>query len=306
MCLCGWPSRYRPYRSILAGTLVAVTFSWNSARGQPVKWPEPSKDLEFFPAEELHQNSTEGKVAGGYVADPKQWPASFFAKLSADSRIQNCTATLIASESLITAAHCVADGGTVVVHKQNDSYNGRCEHVDHEYPAELSADWAMCIMNSDVPAEQYETISFRSDLIAKERGIMLAGYGCQPKNDKPQGPESSPKFLVGDNRIAVSLGQARDPQDPNTVYPDFIVTFAASSGSGAYLCDGDSGGAVFSIVPGFQRTIVAINSSFDKSGNGVSYLSALSAKTPMNFLQNWSNKKQKLCGVDANAQKCRL
>ena len=250
-----------------------MTFSWNSARGQPVKWPEPSKDLEFFPAEELHQNATEGKVAGGYVADPKQWPASFFAKLSADSRIQNCTATLIASKSLITAAHCVADGGTVIVHKQNDSYNGRCEHVDHEYPAELSADWAMCIMNSDVPAEQYETISFRSDLIAKERGIMLAGYGCQPKNDKPQGPESSPKFLVGDNRIAVSLGQARD---------------------------------VFSIVPGFQRTIVAINSSFDKSGNGVSYLSALSAKTPMNFLQNWSNKKQKLCGVDANAQKCRL
>jgi hypothetical protein len=293
--------RYGSSVLVFAGLLMILDgFVLKSAAAQPKRWPEAPETLEFSAVADLHQSSTEGKVAGGSVADPKDWPASFFAKYTVGGQTLNCTSTLVASRSLLTAAHCIAEGGTVSIEKQGHlPYTGTCHRMDSIYPAETSADWAMCLMHSDVPAGQYETISFRTALIGKDRRITLAGYGCQPSGT------GAPKFLYGYNTIQTPLGESRSPIDPTTAYPNFVSTYAATTGSGAYLCEGDSGGAVFSEVPGFERTVVAVNSSFDESGNGVSYLSALSAPGPRNFLESWSQNTQKLCGVDVNAENCR-
>ena len=80
----------------------------------------------------------------------------------------------------------------------------------------------------------------------------------------------------------------------------------ARSTAGVTLCPGDSGGGTFTLARGGSgRVQVAVNSSTDLKH--VSFMSSLASKPAQRFLLHWSQcRGTKICGVDVDAESCRL
>src|SRR4051812_14236551 len=96
---------------------------------KPAAWPSPPTKLQFQAVDMLKQNTTEERLGNGTVVNPKDWTASFYATLTANGQGASCTATLVGPRSLLTAAHCIADGGEVEFQRGNQRYTGQCEQA---------------------------------------------------------------------------------------------------------------------------------------------------------------------------------
>jgi Trypsin len=260
---------------------------------QPAPWPAPPATLELQAVDALHQDTTGPRLGNGTVVDPTDWPASFYATYTANGQSFNCTSTLVGPRSLLTASHCIADGGTVAFKRNGQSYTGQCEQAKPVYQSPESPDWAMCLMNQDVPATHYETIDLDVGVLRKNQVLLLAGFGCQQI-----GGTSDGKFRTGPAFIEYVLGQV-------TGDPDWIATFAAVARGDAFICPGDSGGAVYYEEPAFPRAVVAVNSHYDTAGKGVSFLAVLGTPAGSAFLKAWAQRHgQRLCGVHDDAPNC--
>ena len=110
---------------------------------QPAPWPAAPRVMRMISISDLRQSTLEPQVGNGRVEKTRDWPASFVSKSDIGQDSESCTSTLVGSESLLTAAHCIADGGRVEITSHGHSYSGICERPHPGYPVLMSADWAL-------------------------------------------------------------------------------------------------------------------------------------------------------------------
>lgn len=242
---------------------------------------------DFKPISELQQGDGPS-LFNGREANPADYPASFYSRHAGNS----CTSTLVAPRALLTAAHCVERSGVAKLRVGGQLYQGTCTMAP-AYPADPTADWAMCLMDQPVPAIRYERINADPAAIFRRMEVRLTGFGCTQED------------MTGGNDGIYREGETRVSDLPTDESNDIITR------TGAALCMGDSGGPAFI---GFdaqysRRAVIAVNSRTDVYRNrltGVSFLSSLSTPGAQQFLVGWSNAKGvPLCGLSPAATNCR-
>lgn len=288
---------------VLLGLIIAAgtQASAGSQDLEPEMWPDPPAELEMLPVEGLDQDPLSPKIGNGSVADPTQWPASFYGVFRIGTRKVSCTATLLGPRTLLTAAHCIAPkNGSVRIDRRkidptSSIYRGTCERPSDGYPSKISLDVAMCLMDDDVPAHRYERIEIGQSLFNRDMRLLLAGFGCTEIGGRSDGV-----FRTGPAFVEHLPGGLKR-------YPYWVATYAAIERGDAFICKGDSGGAVFvEQLAADRRTVLAVNSHYDTAGKGVSFLTALSVPKVAKFIRDWARiHGQRLCGVHENAPNCR-
>jgi Trypsin len=265
----------------------------------PAPQPDAPVELGFDALADRPQEGNGPFVMNAQVVDTAQWPATFRGTFTIAQKAYNCTATLVSDRALLTAAHCVADGGQVVLRRSTGpdpagTWRGRCERAPGGYPGVISADWALCRMDQPVPATHYERISLQAPSLAVGDSLRVAGFGCTER-DKP----ADGLYRIGRLHVQHLPGGFDG-------HPHFIVSRPAFAVGDAAICQGDSGGPSFVTLATGRRLIVAVNSHHDTEGKGVSMLSALWTEQGARFVRDWAERHgERLCGEHANAQNCR-
>ncbi len=247
---------------------------------------------DFVPVSGLKQKPDSPAVIGARVADPALYPASFYSS-SGGGR---CTSSLVAGNVLLTAAHCVADGGEIAIVIKGKRITGKCTHAPG-YVSDDTSDWALCLMASAAPVKPFETVNTDAGRVIKGKDLRLTGFGCTEKN------------TTGGNDGIYREGEAVIVQVPSAQSNDIVTR--ASSKKTAVLCPGDSGGPAFIAVTADYklRYLASVNSRTEMQGGLVldtSYLSSVSSTDALDFMKSWSKANgATICGLSPNAKNCR-
>lgn len=213
----------------------------------------------------------DAELIGGTVADPKDWPASPW--------VGNCSSTLVGERVLITAAHCVSNGGSKTFQIGTTRYSAKCDHHP-SYRGNSTADWALCLVDKAVPEIVFESVLKPAEF-ACARGVkfLWTGYGCTRWGGGIDG-----KFRTGEvSAISCPSGTNYD---------------TVTKGSVA-LCSGDSGGGGYLVVNGVRR-YVGTNSRSNTTDT--SYVSTFSAQNPFDWGMGWLKAKNTwACGMSSEA-----
>lgn len=218
----------------------------------------------------------EPSLIGGTVADPKDWPASPW--------VGNCSSTLIGERVLLTAAHCVSNGGTKTFTIGTTRYSSTCTHHP-DYRSNSTADWALCLVTTPVVGVPFELMAKPSDVsCAKGLEVTWTGYGCTRWGGQLDG-----RFRYG--KIPVK-------SCPSGNNHDTVTTGAIA------LCSGDSGGGGFLVKEDGTRLVIGANSRSNTTDT--SYVSSTYVAKFYNWALGWKTAKSvKICGYDADAASCR-
>lgn len=251
------------------------------------------------------------KILGGVRAVRKDWPATL---VFTDDGGDQCTATAVGDQILITAAHCVARSPSGVVVWNNRNIRLQCTtHPDYNdeprqtgdlpchlrvYASEIAActaDVALCrTTNGAVLASSvghFERVKSTPPAVVEHKKISLLGYGCIDVNTKPTGDLSIGTATVMHSSVPGASA------NPEKTFDEFIRTM------GAGVCYGDSGGAGFTTSDPKTREIVGISSR----GNLSSGSSLVNIKDPRiaKFLTDFSSSNGiSICGLDPKANNC--
>lgn len=242
----------------------------------------------------------DNKLIGGVVQDPAVWPASPW--------VGNCSSTLIGDRVLLTAAHCVSNGGTKSFTIGVTRYTATCTHhpqysfaayqrlselidagetpASDDIPVGATQDWALCYVTQPVTGIKFETLAAPSDF-ACAPGVetTLTGYGCQRWGGGIDG-----KFRAGKAPV-ISCPNASG-SNADTVTRGNVA-----------LCSGDSGGGFYA-VRGDKRWVIGVNSRSNTTDT--SYLSSTYIPLMRSWALTWANAKgAQICGLTPGATGCR-
>jgi hypothetical protein len=221
----------------------------------------------------------QGQIIGGVVASRADWPAT----LTFTNGAGWCTATIIGPQVVLTAAHCIPNGGSARIQLMDPPAPPTQIVCDHHpnYPADISVDFALC--KASIPLNignsKYEVVNVDPTIPRLGSSITLLGFGCRT----PGGNDQSFGVLY----VGTTTLQTRSTDN-------YLVT-----SGGAALCYGDSGGGAFAAIDQFQlmRRLVAVNSRGDIST--YSWLSATASGAFATWATDWSTQKGvKICGLD--------
>ncbi len=155
----------------------------------------------------------------------------------------------------------------------------------------------MCLMRREVPAAHFERLQLDPAGVGKGTRLRLLGYGCSQHG----GPVED----------VLRIGWAPLTQMPgeviyhNVAYPNWAATPPSKAPGDAYVCQGDSGGAVYRVVTPARRVIVLLANANDQEETGISFLGALWTSEAADFIAKWAqDNRQRLCGVHPDAQNC--
>jgi hypothetical protein len=279
---------------VLVASLVVLGANLLLFSAQEVAPVDRTGTISFYPISELTRPAgAQPTLRGARLANPKDWPASFYSVHPGGS----CTSTLVGPRALLTAAHCAPNKSTVALQLAGKVYKGTCAQSNLYSPGSAdgrSADWAICLMDSDVPVSKYETVIVDSSQIRVGTQLLLTGFGCTQATGN------------GGNDGNYRIGEAKVSALPSGGNNDLTT-----SGDVA-LCYGDSGGGAFIFLdPGKKRRLqVSINSRIEvldsgRLGNN-SYLSSLFTNAAQSFLKTWASANSAdICGVTPDAKHCR-
>lgn len=234
-------------------------------------------------------------VGGAIIADPRYWHSTYVIKKSGVRA--SCSATLIAPNVMVTAAHCVPNSKDIDIVSGDSRTTAKCTHNPiydpHNNPQN---DLALCLLKKRVEAHFYGVVDvvFEDGEIGKS--VVLTGVGCSHSDRS-----GNDGLLRYGSAEIISL---------YTQFGEHIVVWG-----GAFLCPGDSGGATYRLN-GYQlserssRRVIGINSKvlIDASSGS---LSRQSFVVPFNSLENrefikkWSRDNgAKICGLDFDDKRC--
>jgi hypothetical protein len=255
----------------------------STVAAQPPTVGPATGEITFLPVSALPYDPTQPAVLGARAADPKDYPASFYTA----QHEGRCTSTVVGPRVLLTAAHCVGDGGTATLLSANQRYVATCTHAP-DYAWEPSADYALCLLDRVLPGIPYERVSIERARLRPGLQLLLTGFGCT----RPDG--------TGGNDGVYRVGESpvyRLPSGSN----NHIVT-----AGGAALCFGDSGGPAFRFLDPFKRSRTQVSVNSRGNIRDSSWLSSLSTGPAVAFLREWSLRHgARICGVHADVQGCR-
>jgi len=229
----------------------------------------------------------DAKLRGAAIVDPRLWPASLYSFLNGGS----CISTLVGAQVILTAAHCVSNGGTMNFTVGGQKYRAICEQAPG-YPSDTSEDYALCAVNRPVTGVPFERINTDSNRIGAGYILLLTGFGCTTSGGT--GGDDG-VYRVG----VVKVGRM----------PSGSSNYIEARGEVA-LCFGISGGPSF-VEDGKARLQISVGSRINNGAGGVGFgkdilLSSTSTPAAINFLVSWSRRNSlAICGIHSVAQGCR-
>ena len=247
-----------------------------------------SKEIQMASIGELTRpKRMDAKLRDATIVDPRLWPASLYSFFDGGS----CTSTLVGSQVILTAAHCVSNGSTVDFAIGGRQYRAICEQAPG-YPSDTSEDYALCAVNRPVTGVRFERINTDSNRIGPGWGLLLTGFGC--------------------------ITSGRTGGDDGVYRVGVVKVERMPSGSSNYieargevaLCFGNSGGPSF-LEDGKARWQISVTSRINNGPGGVglgkdTLLSSTSTPAAINFFVSWSRRNSlAICGIHSVAQDCR-
>ena len=221
-----------------------------------------SVDASNSPIENLlFQNNMSTRIIGGTEAEPGEFPS--IVSLQDSSWGHFCAGSLIRSNWILTAAHCVKNPPlelkiVVGLHKLNDqnsieSFSAKKIIIHPEYNKKIQADFdfALIQLNSDSRFEPIEMNPSEIEIQNEERSIMVttAGWGyTQEGGDvsntlmKVQVPLVSPKRCEAAYRGKIT---------------DRMICAGLDKG-GKDSCQGDSGGPLIDELSTKRKKLIGI------------------------------------------------
>lgn len=287
------------------------------------------------------------KLANGFFVRALDWQAvalaNFSDGLDAAGRpaYLTCTASIVGTHSLLTAAHCVDIGEKTSFRKaylvvDNRTLEVSCDPDPRYFAAppkgrtpRNSFDFALCEIKWDgqtPPSLQkltFETVD-ADTVLAKGTEVVLTGYGCTDLRIENHRLDYTPN--VGSLRIGQdAIAAARSGTGDDAAY---VITRSSTAGKEPALCPGDSGGPLISglrivapatadgvatLVPDGDRRIRGVNSSIDfedRAAPPYDYLSRMAALAGTGFREYakgyWAKRhaKSEICGITPGAKQC--
>jgi hypothetical protein len=175
-------------------------------------------------------------------------------------------------------------------------------YAHKDYPADASADYALCFADTDIQISEYETINTSRNVLRANGEVLLTGVGCLDA----KGTDSHYGALYEGEARIFSL------PDQSNSSPE-LKHFIVARGDAA-LCRGDSGGATYFFLDAAKqsRILVGVNSSSylkdPKYGSDKdkSFAAATSSKIFLNWaLNEWPHHGDALiCGLHPHVKSC--
>jgi hypothetical protein len=234
--------------------------------------------FEMNPLASIETQEPVGQVIGGNPQRAADWPATFVFTGIQD---KPCTATVVGEHTVLTAAHCVKDGGSGKL-QGRESFRLDCSrHPDYLYPRRPSADFALCYSDGVITGFRYEKVEI-SQSIQVGQELFLLGYGCIDITGK-----KSMGALYGDAAKVIKLPDAN--------------LYTVTRG-GPAICGGDSGGGAFTVAK--ARRLVGVNSAGNYKTESHIATAAMTAFSE--WARAWAvNHSSQVCGISEVALNCR-